>query len=345
MDDRPLRIAQLAPVAMPVRSGEGDSIEQLVSLLTEGLVARGHDVTLYATGDSVTSARLRAHRDHGYDADDELWDWQLSEMLHAGFAFEHAAEHDLVHAHDYHFALPFAGVVDVPLLETPHVASSPEVLRAYARRPDVRVAAVSEHQRAQLGGGPQIDVVPHGVDLSAFALGDGDGGYLLYLGRMIADKGPAEAVRIAAAAGLPLILAGPEVEDSGVDPRALAASAPGVDWVGRVGAAERLRLLRGAAALLFPVQYPEPFGLVLVEAMACGTPVLACALGAVPEIVRDGHGGFTAARWQDLAALVPAVRALDRASVRREALARFSAERMVDDYEALYRRILSGVPA
>ena len=147
---RNLRIAQLAPVAMPVRPGEGDSIEQLVGLLTDELVRRGHDVTLYATGDSVTSAHLRSVRPAGYHEDVELWDWQYSEILHAALPFEHAAEHDLVHAHDYHFALPFAGIVDVPLVETPHVESAPAVLDAYSRLPHVHIAAVSEHQRLSL---------------------------------------------------------------------------------------------------------------------------------------------------------------------------------------------------
>ncbi|MDX6678035.1 MAG: hypothetical protein QOE31_2087, partial [Solirubrobacteraceae bacterium] len=122
----PLRIAQIAPVAAPVRPGSGDSIEQLVGLLCEELVRRGHDVTLYATGDSVTSARLRSHRAHGYEDDVELRDWTMSESLHAAHAFEHAAEHDILHAHDLHFELPFARLVDVPIVETQHVDSSPE---------------------------------------------------------------------------------------------------------------------------------------------------------------------------------------------------------------------------
>ncbi|MEJ7783749.1 MAG: glycosyltransferase family 4 protein [Solirubrobacteraceae bacterium] len=334
-----MRIAQLAPVAAAVRPGEGDSIEQLVSLLTDELVRRGHDVTLYATGDSVTTARLRSVRAAGYNHDHELWDWQFSEILHAALAFEHAADHDLIHAHDYHFALPFAGVVPIPLVETPHVESSPEVLEAYRRRPHVHVAAVSEYQRAAMAREEHVTVVPHGIDVAAFPFAARGGDYLLYLGRMLPNKGPAEAIRIAEASGMPLVLAGPEV--AGHDLGLAALDGERIRYVGQVGHAERNRLLAGAAALVFPLIYPEPFGLVLVEAMACGTPVLAVALGAVGEIVEAGVTGFTAPSWEGLAELVPAVCALDRAAVRDAAERHFDFRRMVDDYEALYRRILA----
>ena len=336
---RSLRIAQLAPVAMPVRPGEGDSIEQLVALLTDELVRRGHDVTLYATGDSVTSARLRSVRRTGYHEDAELWDWQFSEMLHAALPFEHAADHDLIHAHDYHFALPFAGAVDVPLIETPHVESAPAVVEAYRRLPHVHVAAVSEHQRRALGGGANISVVQHGIDVEAFPFAARGGDYLLFLGRMLPNKGPLEAIRIAEAAGMPLVLAGRTVEGAELD---LDPWLDGdrIRYVGHVDHGERNRLLAGAAALVFPAVYPEPFGLVLVEAMACGTPVVATATGAVREIVEDGVTGLTAPTWEGLVPLVARAAALDRGAVRREAERRYDFRRMVDDYEELYHRVL-----
>jgi len=335
---RPLRIAQIAPVAAAVRVGEGDSIEQLVGLLCEELVRRGHDVTLYATGDSVTSARLRSLRAHGYDDDDDAWDWQFSESVHAAEAFAHTAEHDVIHAHDLHFALPFARLVDVPVIETQHVECSPEVRAAQRRCERLHLVAASEYQRDLLGGGSDITVISHGIDVTAFAFSAQTGDYLLFLGRMLPDKGPLDAVAVARAAGMPIVIAGPAVEGH---EQMLDAVLGGerVHHAGAVDHATRNTLLAGAAALVFPVTYPEPFGLVMVEAMASGTPVLATALGAVAEIVDSGLTGYTAPTWEGLAELVPAALELDRRAIRTRALERFDARRMADDYEALYYRV------
>jgi len=340
---RPLRIAQLAPVAAAVRPGTGDSIEQLVGLLCDELVRRGHDVTLYATGDSVTTARLHALRPRGYDDDDDAWDWQFSESAHAAEAFAHAAEHDVIHAHDLHFALPFAALVDVPVVETQHVESSPEVRAAQRRCPNVHLAAASEHQRSLLGDGVDVTVVAHGVDVDAFTFSARPGDYLLFLGRLLHDKGPLDAIRVATDADMPIVLAGPLVEGQELDLDAML-DGDRIRHVGPVDHATRDELLAGAAALVLPMTYPEPFGLVMIEAMACGTPVLATALGAAPEIVQEGLTGFTAPTWEGLAELVPAALALDRRAIRARARERFDVRRMTDDYEALYYRV-AGAPA
>ncbi len=325
-------------MALPVLPGEGESVEQLVGLLTEGLVARGHDVTLYATGNSQTSARLRSVQTRGYDEEVELWDWYRAESFNAALAFEHATDHDVIHAHDFQFALPFAGVSATPVVDTPHTEIPPEVMAAYRQHPDVHIVAVSGYQRRLLGERSNVSVIPHGIAFEAFPFSRRSGGYLLFLGRMLADKGPAQAIWIAQAAGMPLILAGPAQD--GYDVRAEAAlDGERIRWVGRVDAEQRNRLLAGAVALLFPLVYPEPFGLVLLEAMACGTPVLATELGAAPEIVDHGVTGYTAPTWEGLAELVPAVATLDRATVRRMAAERFDLERMIDAHEQLYRRI------
>ncbi len=341
MSDRSgaLRIAQIAPVATAVVPEGGDSVEQLVGLLTEGLIARGHEVTLYATGDSRTRARLRSVQARGYDEEETFWDWYRAESFNAAHAFEHASEHDVIHAHNSHFALPFAPLVDAPLVDTPHTEIPPEVMAEYRRRPEVHVVAVSAYQQRSFGDRPAISVIPHGIDFGAFPFGPRAHAYLLFLGRMLPDKGPAQAVSIAQASGMPLILAGPAQD--GYDIREeTAVDGRHIRWVGKVGVQARNRLLAGAVALLFPLVYPEPFGLVLLEAMACGTPVLATELGAVPEIVEAGTTGFTAPSWEGLAEHVPSAAALDRATVRRVARQRFDTGLMVDRHEELYRRIV-----
>jgi glycosyltransferase involved in cell wall biosynthesis len=331
-----LRLALVAPVAAPVKPGEGDSVEQLVGTLAEGLVARGQEVTVYATGDSVTVARLRAVHAGGYDEEDQMWDWFRHESFHAAAVFEQAAEFDVIHSHDFHFTLPFSRLTATPLIETAHVELAPEIRLELERRPDVHVITVSGYAGRELKRRPKHSVIPHGIDFDSFELGGGDGGYLLFLGRLIADKGPADAVRIARAAGLPLVLAGPAQEDYDI---AAEVDLDGVECVGWVNAAARQRLLAGASALLFPNRYGEPFGLVLLEAMACGTPVLGTAIGATPEIVDEGITGYTAPRWEGLAALAEEVARLDRRTVREHARSRFSVQRMVDAHLALYRSI------
>jgi glycosyltransferase involved in cell wall biosynthesis len=336
-----MRIAEVAPVAMPVAPGEGDSIEQLVSLLTEELVRRGHEVTLFATGDSVTGARLRSRYHHGYREDDELWDWRIPETINAAHAFEHAAEFDVIHSHTYHFALPFSRFASTPSAHTYHVQLGPEAVRAFALYPEAHLVAISEYQRGTLSGLDRVPVIPNGIDTRAFPFSPAKGDYLLFLGRMIPSKGPDEAIRVARECELPLVLAGPSTEWFETELRS-AIDGRAVRYEGALDAAARNEALSGAAALLYPVNYPEPFGLVMVEAMACGTPVAAFGIGAVPEIVEQGVGG----RWVEPGdALAPAVAdaiELDRERVRASALARFDYRRMVDDYERLYLELAAG---
>jgi glycosyltransferase involved in cell wall biosynthesis len=332
-----MKIAELAPVAMPVRPGEGDSIEQLVSLLTEELVQRGHAVTLFAVGGSVTMAELRSCYERGYRERDDIWDWRVPETLNAAFAFEQAGEFDVVHSHSYHFALPFTRFVSTPVVHTYHVQLGPEVLEGFKRYPEAQLVAISEFQRSELDGFDDVPVIHNGIDVEAFPFSPDGGEYLAFLGRMIPSKGPAEAVRVAQELGLPLVLAGPSTEWFEAEVR------PAVDgglirYEGPIDPAGRNELLAGAAALVFPITYPEPFGLVMVEAMACGTPVAAFGVGAVPEVVEEGVGGSWVPPGGALTDAVRRAVGLDRTRVREAAVERFGYQRMVDSYEDLYRR-------
>jgi glycosyltransferase involved in cell wall biosynthesis len=332
-----LRIAELAPVAMPVRPGEGDSIEQLVSLLTEELVRRGHDVTLFAVGDSVTTAELRSCYAQGYRETEEIWDWRVPETLNAAWAFEHASDFDVMHSHSYHFALPFSRFVSTPVVHTYHVQLGPEVLEGFRRYPEAHLVAISNFQRSELDGFDDVPVIHNGIDADAFPFSPKRGDYLAFLGRMIPSKGAAEAVRVARELDFPLIMAGPSTDWFEREVR------PEIDdglirYEGTVDAAGRNELLVGAAALLYPITYPEPFGLVMVEAMACGTPVAAFGVGAVPEVVEQGVGGHWVPPGEGLAKAVRSAVELDRGRVRAAAVERFDYRRMVDAYEGLYWR-------
>jgi glycosyltransferase involved in cell wall biosynthesis len=337
--NNPLRIAQIAPIASAVSPETGRSIEHVVSLLTEELVCRGHRVTLFATGDSRTSAALHAVYERGYDDDPGLWNWSFHETLHVAAAFERAADFDVIHSHDYEFALPFTRLVSTPVLHTYHVVPNADIVRAFARYPESRVAALSQYQRSLLPELPNVSVIPHGIDTDAFPFNARAGDYLLFLGQIVPNKGPREAIDVARAAGMPLILAGPANEayfDNEIRPM---LDGKEVRYVGPVERDDRNRLLAGAAALLYPVIVSEPFGLVMIEAMTCGTPVAAYSRGAVLEIVEAGVTGVLACDPKALAERIPEALRLGRERVRRRAVERFDYRRMTDSYEALYRHL------
>jgi len=341
---RSLRIAQIEPIAGPVTEESTGSIEQLVWLLTEELLRRGHEVTLFATGDSRTSAILRAVYARGYEEDEELWNWEFHETVHTASAFEQAADFDVIHSHVYHRALPFTRLVGTPSVHSYHVLPDDDVIHTYARYPESHIVALSRYQRGIFAANPNVDVVYHGIDAVAFPFNAAGGDYLLFLGRLVQGKGAVEAACLARRAGMKLIMAGPQDDnDEGYFDAEVAPLIDGraVEYIGPVSRKERDPLLAGAAALVYPITDPEPFGLVLIEAMACGTPVLAAGLGAVPELVDNGVTGYYTQNGEAALARLGEVTALDRKRVRETAVARFDYRRMVDGYEAVYRRLVS----
>jgi glycosyltransferase involved in cell wall biosynthesis len=334
-----LRVAVLAPVSWRVPPRHYGPWEQFASLLAEGLVARGVDVTLFATADSQTSGRLAAVVAHGYSEDPEV-EPKVAECLHIAHAFERAGEFDLIHNGFDFLPLTYSGLVDTPVLTTIHGFSSPRILSVYQRY-DATTAyvAISDADRH-----PSLDyaaTIHHGIDTSAFSLHPAPGGYLLFFGRVHPDKGTAEAIDVALACGLPLVIAG-IVQDQRYFDELVAPRVDGerVSFAGAVGSGERSELLGGAQALLHPIGFEEPFGFSVVEAMACGTPVIAFARGSMRELIDDGRTGFVV---DDVAGAIDAVEAaagLDRSAIRTEAVARFDVARMVDEYLAVYAAVL-----
>jgi len=339
---RPLRIAQVGPVATSIPPLKSSSVEMVTSLLTEGLVARGHDVTLFATGTSRTRARLHAIFAHGYGEDLSLWPWQLCELFNLAAAVERAADFDIIHyqAMFSPMSLAFSRVTPAVLVQTLHHAPSDPEVALWSRYPDAPFVAISREQARLMPGLNVAGVVYHGLDTDAFTLRAAPDDYLVFLGRFTEGKGVLEAIEVARRAGMRLILAAAENEYY------RDVVAPHVDGVhivyaGELDHAAKVSLLGGARALLYPIQAGEPFGLVMTEAMACGTPVAALRRGAVGEIVDEGVTGYAFQTLDDLLAGLPRVLALDRTRVRAAAVERFGVARMVDGYLEVYSRLLA----
>jgi glycosyltransferase involved in cell wall biosynthesis len=341
-----MRIAVVGPVAQAIPPARSGSVETVTHLLTEGLVAEGHDVTLFATGDSRTSARLHATFPVGYHEDPELWPWELCELLNLSAAVERASDFDVIHyqAEYAPLSLAFAALSPTPVVVTVHHAPSPAEVALWSRGPVAPFIAVSEAQRAMLEPLDVVATVPHAVDTRVLAPAGEPDDDLLFLGRFTAGKGVVQAIEAARRAGRRLLLAAAENEYY------REVVAPLVDgervvWVGEVDPTEKARLLGRAAALIYPVQEAEPFGLVLAEAMACGTPVAALRRGAVAELIDDGVTGQAFDSLDDLVDGLPDVLALDRARVRARAVERFATERMVERHVEAYARLVERAAA
>jgi glycosyltransferase involved in cell wall biosynthesis len=332
----------LAPVAWRVPPRHYGPWELVVSRLTEGLVARGVDVTLFATADSVTSARLVAVCATPYEEDPDV-DAKVAEGLHIAAAFERAGDFDILHNHFDFLPLTYTRLVGTPVVTTIHGFSSERIVPVY-RAYDDRVAYVAISDADRHPSLHYTATVHHGIPVEDVPVGPGSAdGTLVFLGRIHPHKGTAEAIAVAHRTGRPLVLAG-IVQDAAYFE---AEVAPHLDeqvrYVGPVGPEERDALLGGADALLHLVSFAEPFGLTMVEAMACGTPVIATPLGAVPEVVVDGRTGYLVDSVDGAVDAVGRLDRLDRQACRAHVEARFSVDRMVDGYLAVYRAVLAGV--
>lgn len=342
-----MRIGLLAPpwVSVPPRGYGGTEV--VVDNLARGLSRRGHEVTLFTVGDSTCPVhRLHLHRHPAQRMGDTT-----AEAAHvlAGYA----ALRDVEVIHDHTVLGPLlaargaagSGPSSVPVVATNHGPFHSDAQRVYAEAAagGVAVVAISHAHAASAGRVRLAATILHGVDLTRYRPGPGTGGYLLFLGRMSQDKGVHRAITVARRAGWPIVVvarACEENERAYFEGQVRPLLGDGVQMLGELGAVRTVELLQGAAALLVPITWPEPFGLVMAEAMACGTPVLAFPNGAAPEVVRDGVTGFLCADEDEMVLALRRLPSLDRRVIRAEASRRFSAERMVAEHERLYAGLL-----
>lgn len=338
-----MHIAMLAPIAWRTPPRHYGPWENVASLLTEGLAACGHDVTLFATADSQTSAKLRAVCPQGYEEDRSLIP-KVWECLHISELFERADAYDIIHNHFDYLPLTYSSLTTTPVVTTIHGFSSPGILPVYKKyNGKTFYVAISDADRA-----PELDyikTVHHGIDLAQFDFQPEPDDYLLFFGRMHPDKGAREAAEIAKSSGKKLILAGivqdQDYFDHHVVPR---LNKDRITYIGSVGPVERSRLLGKACALLHPIAFDEPFGMSVVEAMACGTPVIAFDRGSMPELIQNGKSGFLVNTVTEAVEAVARIDEIDRAYCRRHVEKHFTVERMIREYIHVYETILQDRP-
>lgn len=336
-----MRIGLIAPPWLPVPPPAYGGTEAVIDRLARGLVAAGHEVRLVTVGESTCPVPSVWR----YETAVEPMENSVLELAHVISAYDLLEDVDVVHDHTVLGPLVALQRRRRPPVATtihsPFTRDTRTIQRLTAGR--IPLVCISRSQRESAPEIPVAAVIHHGIDVESFPTGDGAGGYLLFLGRMSPDKGVHQAVAIARAAGLPLRIAAkmreePERQYFAEQVEPLLGG--DVEYVGEADEPERLRLLQGALALLNPIQWPEPFGLVMIEALATGTPVVGTPFGAAPEIVDHGRTGFLGTTEEELVAALAEVGSLDRAACRESARRRFSTERMVADHAELYRRLL-----
>jgi glycosyltransferase involved in cell wall biosynthesis len=350
-----MRIAQIAPPFESVPPAQYDATERVVSHLTEALVLRGHEVTLFASGDSITAARLIPTVDTALWHQDQMRDPLVYWSITLDEVYRRAArgEFDLIHSHLDFLAFPCANLVSTPTVTTLHGRLDlPDLPRLYGHFPDMPLISISNSQRAPLPEARWVGTVYNGIDLTTHPFHPQRGDYLAFLGRITPDGGLDRAVHIARRAGLPIKIAAPMPLANSDDPMtrqdrayyeaviARLFRAPGVEYIGELDDSSRADFLGNALGLLFPIDWPEPFGLVMAEALACGTPVVARRRGSVPEVLTDGVNGLMGETDLELAQLCGQLERLSRASCRAAAEQRFSVQAMVHGYETVYQRLM-----
>ena len=339
-----MRIAQVAPLYESVPPRLYGGTERVVSWLTEKLVSLGHDVTLFASGDSVTNARLVPVCKQALRLDAQCIDPSAHHTLMVEQVFNRAEQFDLIHFHIDYLPFSLSRRVQVPCITTLHGRQDlPDLVPLYREFSEVPLISISDAQRQPLPWVNWVGTVHHGLPADSLLQKKGKGGYLAFLGRVSPEKGVDRAIEIAIRSGMKLKIAAKvdrgdrEYFERKIKP---LLNHPLVEFIGEIGASEKQEFLGNAAALLFPIQWPEPFGLVMIESMACGTPVIAHPFGSVPEIIPDGVAGFLVRDLDEAVEAVKRLGDLDRRECRRHFELNFTDERMARDYVKAYNRLI-----
>jgi glycosyltransferase involved in cell wall biosynthesis len=339
-----MRIAQVAPLIESVPPKHYGGTERIVSYLTEELVRAGHDVTLFASGDSVTNARLIASCERSLRKNERCKDPVAREVLLVDHVIEYVNEFDLIHFHTGYLHFPVCRYLPVPHVTTLHGRLDlPDLIPVFDRFRNEPLISISNAQRQPLSWVNWQETIYHGVPKDLFTFQPKQGDYLAFLGRVSPEKRVDRAIEIAKRVSMPLKIAA-KVDRADrryfkreIEPLLAESDA---EWVGEISDQQKNEFLGNAYALLFPIDWPEPFGLVMIEAMACGTPIIAYQCGSVPEVMEDGVTGFIVRNQDDATQAVNSIRNLDRSRCREVFERRFTADRMASDYVDVYKQLI-----
>ncbi len=342
-----MRIAQISPLWERVPPFRYGGIELIVKLLTDELVRRGHQVTLFASGDSITNAKLHSIHDKALRLDSSIQEPDIyHQMILADVYQEAYANFDIIHSHIGYAALPYSGFVKTPTVHTLHGAFSSDTIKIHRRFSEQPLVSISSSQREPCLDLNYVHTVYNGIDTVVYPFYSQpvQPAYLAFIGRISPQKGAVEAIQIARATGLTLKMAGKvDVVDMDYFREQVEPLIDGeqIQYLGEISHDDKVRLLGEATVTLFPITWREPFGLVMIESMAAGTPVIAMNLGSVPEVIVDGKTGFVCESVDKMIEMVPKATKLDRQTCREYVVSRFSVESMTDGYEKAYSMILN----
>jgi glycosyltransferase involved in cell wall biosynthesis len=341
-----MRIAQVAPLWERVPPPAYGGIELVVSLLTDELIRRGHEVTLFASGDSISLAQLESVHPQALRLDPTVKEYAIYEMLQLTQVYEQASKFDIIHSHMGCAALPYAQFVKTPTVHTLHGVFTPDNEKMFKRSQRQPFVSISDSQREPRLDLNVVSTVYNGINVDSYRFypQPDEPAYLAFLGRLSPEKGPHHAIEIAKRTGSRLKLAGKiDVVDQAFYDAEIKPHIDGdqIQYLGEANHVQKNVLMGGAVATLFPITWREPFGLVMVESMASGTPVIGMALGSAPEVIAHGKSGFLCQNVDECVAALAQVHTLDRSACRAHVQANFSAQKMTDGYEAVYQQLIT----